>query len=783
MVFRLRADVVVAKAWGTFRTTGSQNGAAQSLHSPGANGGDGVDEGDTTFDALSFSDSSDLTLSRMIRESSVNDTGRQTELEQQYGRGEEAQNAGEESHKAEESPEMDERRRSLATAAASTPKLARSQSDTSPESRVLRSALRGGRSVSGGNEQGADEPTSPTPPTTTPRKVSFAVLQQRQQQEQEQRQSAESAEEHLESTAPLDSRVSALDDEASAESIEFRLSESGGSQISRSVAGGAGLPGDMFRKFAGWAQNSLMQRSPSPKPTALTVPASTDNAVSNSVDSSQSNASVSPVRTEPMRSQVLVTPQSGGARRNVPTPSRSVNPQTPSRSVNPLTRHLALKAIMSAPSLRTDRQLDRPQPVAWPKNLTGAADNTSVFLSSQGDDSLDPYDLSGLQRQIDGLTNMFKQDQSAVQEEVRFFDEVWIGVQEDLRVARQQALDAEAARDLLQRQAEALDVERSEWEAERQRLEDDARELQSSIDRWRQRIGDVESERQGVWKEGSQTRAEILHALALAEDRVLEERAARVEAEAELRSKGGRLEAEAELKSKCDRLESEQRELLDHLESAIATNGQLEAENRGMQAELHDAQMQLHEMQALSGRLEGMAEKNRQLERRLAVTEAERASFAARHGGEATLKEALDGMRGDNALLKETLEDLTEQNRDLKEKQQELAEQNKQLKQAAESNEESKFFITAINNSPPLLPQPNSSAPLVPLQTEKEPEVVVLLKRTHMAEIQQLNRDYERLTEALRAANSENQRIKTEALRVPSRDVEVEQLRENEERL
>ncbi|KAJ2892560.1 hypothetical protein IWW38_003171, partial [Coemansia aciculifera] len=276
----------------------------------------------------SFNDSTDVTLSRLIRVSSHDDINRQSALEQQYGR---AQRSASTSHVTDR-PEMVERRQSSHMPSAMVtpkPNRARSDTDASSDQRVLRSALRGSRTSPVTDDDGAD---NSVPLPTTPRKVSFAVAQT---------SAASSNGDRSESTAPLNQYASDLQVAHEDESIEFRsqaqllssqndnsperspdeadatsaelqemvtpLSQPPAQATRRNVSltsggvGGVGMSGDIFRKFAGWAQSSLSPLSPIT--THATVPASTPDSNSmakgggkavESMDSTPSNVSLSP---------------------------------------------------------------------------------------------------------------------------------------------------------------------------------------------------------------------------------------------------------------------------------------------------------------------------------------------------------------------------------------------------------------------------------------------------------------------------------------------------------
>ncbi|KAJ2731027.1 hypothetical protein IW152_004840 [Coemansia sp. BCRC 34962] len=814
---RLRGDVVVSGTWGTIRAPTSQNDAQeqQALHISDGTAGDeplSANSEDMAFDIQSFNDSTDVTLSRLIHESSADDVNRQNVLEQQYGRAQ--RSASISTGRQLPRPEMEERRQSsYTTSAMVTPKLARTRSDpdVSPDQRILRSALRGSRTSPLTDDQGKDDLA------TTPRKVSFAVAQ-----------TSAPGDSGSESTAPLADYASAQSNAAEGdESIEFRsqsqlltsqtespwgvpaalsssteastpLKEPEAPVVSaqptrRNVSitsggvGGVGMPGDMFRKFAGWAQSSLSPRSPGTGFTATGIrplsPAAFNgdseespakDETLGSLGSSQSNSSVSPVKTEPMRSQLLsnfTTPtsvQTGGAS-PLTTPTRSLlttptqpmarrNSQTPSRSVNPLTRHLARKAILSAP--QTPRSpLDR------------SGQSPSMALSRGGQSTLGDMsslsgvlDLSGIQRELDGFASKLQHDASAVRLDILESEEEWQRVERELQQLRTQNVSLESARDFYQRQAEEAEKERVEWEQERQQLVDEKHELMGNIDLWRQRIGDAESERQGAWKEGTQTRSELLQAIARLEDEVADSRVAH----AQLIRKHAHLEEE--LNREREESRCVHQELLGHIDEAQAESNRVDAENRQMQAELHEAQTRCVD-------LENEAQNAEALRRKAVALETERAAFAAKHAGamehvnrleqqlaDAERKSRAEAarFRDDQNHLKDTLEVLTERNHELKQ-QLKQQQQQQQQQQASRNDEESNFFVTAINDTDTMPPSTRQSVGVETVATQTdEPKGVVVLRREQVEELDKWKNDYDIVLESLHELQASKERFKSE---------------------
>ncbi|KAJ2062407.1 hypothetical protein GGI08_002678, partial [Coemansia sp. S2] len=826
---KLRGDVVVSGAWGTIRAPTSQNGAQKQLPLHISDGADELEQlsainADTTFDIQSFDDSTDVTLSRLIHESSLDDVNRQAALEQQYGRAHRSATISHSTDRRSPMPEMEERRQSSHTPSVGmvTPKLTRTRSDTdvSPDQRILRSALRGSRTSPMNDDQREDDPVP-----TTPRKVSFAVAQ-----------ASASGGNGSDSTASLAHYSSAASKETQEdESIEFRsqsqllVSQTEGpwgvpanlpdeandveasalpqepesspvlaQPTRRNVSltsggiGGVGMPGDMFRKFAGWAQSSLSPRSPSTNPATPPAAVATafvplspaafngdgkeplaKDATLGSLDSSHSNSSLSPVKTEPMRSQLLsnfTTPTSSKTNVGSPltTPTRSPittptqpmprrNSQTPSRSVNPLTRHLARKAILSAPPTQLS-----------PLDRSGRSQNTTPSRGDQpSSDDVSSIsgllDISGIQREFDGFASKLQHDASAVRLDIMESEEEWQRMEQELQQLRSQNVNLETARDFYQRQVEETEKERLEWEQERQQLVDDKHELMGNIDLWRQRIGDAESERQGVWNEGTQTRSELLHAIARLEDEVADSRVAHAQL----------VRRHAQLEDELSREREESRcvhqELLGHIDEAQAESNRVDAENRQMQAELHEAQSRCVELEQDAQSVEAMR-------RKVAALETERAAFAAKHAGavenvnlleqklaDAERKARMEAtrFRDDQNDLKDTLETLTERNHELK-------QQLKQQQQQGRNDEESNFFVTAINDtgSTPDLPLPPKQS-VVAVETAAtqtdEPEGVVVLRREQVDELDKWKNDYDTVLESLHTLQASKERYKAES--------------------
>ncbi|KAJ1966402.1 hypothetical protein GGI12_000112 [Dipsacomyces acuminosporus] len=614
------------------------------------------------------------------------------------------------------------------------------------------------------------------------------------------------------------------------------------------VAGiGVGMSGDVFRKLAGWSRGALSPRHPldsQAKPSLQTntvqklveghatysakgdvAGAETNtqdngsegkgsissdakspdkaNSTVTSQDSSLSAASVSPVKTEPMRSQILSnfsTPQSArysrdtstrqsvaGAGRGATPPTRSTpsskrSLQTPSRSVNPLARHLAMKAIRSAPPEQRSELMQSPMPQnSTPTHRKGKEDHVeSLFdinqpisgisssLDASGMMGSDVLDFTEIERQLDGFASRLKHDASAVQAEVRESEEAWFAMQQELQNLKTQLVDAEATRDFYKRQAEASEKDRDEWELERQQLVDEKDELAQNIQEWRKRIGDVESERQGVWAEGYQTREQLLHTIIKLEDDLGDARSEASRARAELAA------LNAEFAEKEAAWDDHHRELNGHLEAFEVEYDRLEADNRQLLADLADAdtkrelaerealknadlvkeaqskavglEFQLSKVQdgnaAASARASEAEKRASMLEGKLASTEH---TFDSTKSREAELNAELASLRDANALLKETLEDLTEEMRDLK-----------------QSRSESNLFTTALSTS--ALPIPVQDRPGAQAAASDESEDIVTLKAQHREELERVKNDFGELVDSMNALMESKNKYKKENL-------------------
>ncbi|KAJ2079879.1 hypothetical protein H4R24_003478 [Coemansia sp. RSA 988] len=803
---KLRGDVVVSEKWSA---VGRQQDSAPKTDDLANNDG-GVSvashkesiapAGDTTFEIPPLNESTDVALSRLIRESSIDDHPKPSAIQGGHGREETTAQItiGGSDRNTSDQQRLPSDRHSTSPPATSalkndvaannprdplvTPKMSRTQSDGSgdgavpADARVLRSALRGSRS---------------TPPAASgvhfgdaaqasPRKVSFAGRQPLSSPElsaiyesgtepaKEPTEQAPQTQTDLRSQNGL-VNVDVVDGTPKPQSDESDPGneyqhiepQSQSDQVNTTRLGiggvgavGVGMAGGMFRKFAGWSRNRLSSRSATP-PNALLVRAVHDSEESlgkeppiastrngetlsgykqdltmGSLSSSQSASTVSPVKTEPMRSQLLssaATPVSSNHEASLSSAYMTPRPQpasarrasqTPSRSVNPLTRHLAIKAIQSAPPARhsmADRS-DMSNSNASPTSR-GQTDNTKPLFDTTTDSSgyaaLEEsalLSLAELQRQFDGFASQLKHDASAVHADVRESEEAWHAMQHELQGLRMQLLNAETARDFLQQQMVDVDQERVEWEHERQQMVDDKNELQSSVDRWRERIGDLESERNGAWNEGSQTREELLHTI--------------VQLEEDQRLNNDRH------REKYETWGGERQELLQHIEELMTEYDRVDAENREIQANYHDRLVELEDERVHSANLQS------ELDRK------------------AGLETQISELSSTNQLLKETLEDLTERNRELK-----------------QAHDESHLFATAVGEtmmqmSPKTSDKANSTDERSQQQqrplSATESQEIAKLRREHHDELERVNHDYKLLLETMENLSESKNRYKSE---------------------
>ncbi|KAJ1724899.1 hypothetical protein LPJ53_000897 [Coemansia erecta] len=529
-------------------------------------------------------------------------------------------------------------------------------------------------------------------------------------------------------------------------------------KLNMDTTSGVGIAGGVFRRFTGWAQNQL-QLSPSPAAASL-QPATdqhdkdldvsddsdgSDNAehrtpvvsansrnratsnpnatLSSNASSALTTSSASPMGTEPMRSNVLsnftTTPTSvrtGSARQtplHVTTPRRTPRSSrrlsyTPSRSVNPLARHLAIKAIQSTPSGQEMQNEAMPGSMSSTPTNRGINGSSRMLYSSPGGTNISEntsmtstlgLTMESLKRDIDIFVQMAKNSESDIHEDVRETQEAWIRMQQELADLHRQLSEAEADRDHLHDQVQRAELERVEWENERQNLIDDKADLMTNIDEWRRRIGDVESDRQGAWREGAQSREELVFSLNKLDEQLRESRR-------EARVAKGRLDTMSverdQYVASLSKAAKDIDILEDEIEGLYMRCDNLEEENRNLQADVYEAKINKKEKREdaqkfavdlkhagdLNEHLRAQISEQQQQIKMAQIRESELVAETLRiresnslmqrqvdgqHGQENTdvsreseLAQEVEQLREGNQLLKEALEDLTEQNRELK---------------------------------------------------------------------------------------------------------------------
>ncbi|KAJ2554947.1 hypothetical protein EV175_002417 [Coemansia sp. RSA 1933] len=652
---------------------------------------------------------------------------------------------------------------------------------------------------------------------------------------------------------------------------------SGNTRLSSAVSIGVGMAGGVFGKLAGWTQQ-LPQRRPSSamsgslplngqnrdagkqaeprdanagneRPPRSTAAGNNESAMETHTSSLSTTSSLSSVQTEPMRSNVfsnLSTPNSiiqrgGGAatpgspyttpmRRPASLSSRKT-PNTSSRNVNPLARHLAMKAIRSVPSAQRgltngSSSSSDLTPTHTDRNgvaLSLVADHQSMSADGSEYDVANSSainNLDELQKQFDIFADQLKHDASTAQADIVESERAWNDLQYELHQLKAQLLDAETTRDFYHKQTEESERNRFEWEQERQHLVDENNELQNTVELWHQRIDDAESERQGIWKEGMQSREQLLRTIARLETDLSESRANNSKIKVSLVS------ATDEYNKKLVAVQSERDELYENVNEVIPHCQKLEDDNEQMQAELYNVRNQLNYnrnvLEQREADLQMAMDDNAKLVRSLDETKA-KMRLVESHRNEAEdhigiLEQKLDEMahsatgtekrvsdlqaeisslKEAKELLQETLENVTEQNRELK-----------------DTHNESHLFKTAINetgaqgaqkkeatNDKPATPAPEDAA---------NSDEVERLKAEHRRTLETMRSDYDILVESMESITESKNRYKTEnaeltsmaegardeiksltkqlaqiksSMSGTSRDHELEQLRESEERL
>ncbi|KAJ1954675.1 hypothetical protein EC988_002303, partial [Linderina pennispora] len=316
---------------------------------------------------------------------------------------------------------------------------------------------------------------------------------------------------------------------------------------------------------------------------------------SDNFDSTISTSSVSPLRTEPMRSNApsnFNTPHRNMLGLSGFTPASALR-KTPGSAVNPLARHLAMKSIQS--SQKGTPFMSRSVMTPTPGNKS-----TAPFMSplSSGDISdASMMDVADIQKQLEQFAELLKSDNSVAQAELLQSEEAWVEMQREIARLTTELAYSEDEREAMHAQMGEMHRERADMDADRQQLEDRCSELTDSIQQWQRRIGDVENDRQGVWKEGQQSRAELLNEIIRGEDRI---RAAQAET-AEVREKARaavrstRSQVLAECEGRMATLREENGQLRDHLAHAEAGYEMVTGENRRLEADVHEARLMAKE--------------------------------------------------------------------------------------------------------------------------------------------------------------------------------------------
>ncbi|KAJ1737452.1 hypothetical protein LPJ72_000471 [Coemansia sp. Benny D160-2] len=521
-----------------------------------------------------------------------------------------------------------------------------------------------------------------------------------------------------------------------------------------------------------------------------------ESAMETRTSSLSTTSSLSSVQTEPMRSNLfsnLNTPSSavraGVIKAGTPytTPNRRPSSSrktsnTSSRKVNPLARHLAIKSILLAPS--SQRGSADGSPFSSGVTPTHADRNGAPLPLLSDHQSMNPdgsvYDISNssainnldeIQKQFDIFAGQLKSDASAAQADIQESEAAWNELQYEVHKLKTQLVDAETTRDFYQRQAEESEKNRFEWEQERQQLLDENNELQDNVDQWRQRIGDVESDRQGIWKEGTQSREQLLHAIARLETDLSESRAETSRIKVSLAS------ATVEFDEKIASVQAERAELYENINMLIPNCEQLKDENQHMQADLYETLNELdhnrnilsqreaaiqhalqekamlaHSLDEARAKIRLVESHNNEavahiglLERKLDEM-AETAKTA--EARESDLKAELASFKEAKELLQETLENVTEQNKALKDS----------------SHDESIAFKTALFEG-------DASRDSKHIESENKPasldekaglEVIEQLKAEHRDELARMKSDYNILVESMDALSESKTRYKAE---------------------
>ncbi|KAJ2856672.1 hypothetical protein J3B02_001473 [Coemansia erecta] len=432
-----------------------------------------------------------------------------------------------------------------------------------------------------------------------------------------------------------------------------------------------------------------------------------------------SNYTTTPTSTRDGRT--ILTPMHAMSPRRTPRSARRLS-YTPSRSVNPLARHLAMKAMSSVPSdaRGTSRNANHADALnsqdSTPTNRGMPSDSRMLYQSPIEADIAEDVSISessmlsiaDIQRQLDGFARMLKHDASAVEADVLESERAWQKMQHELAILQRELHRSESEKELLYEQVRRAELDRVEWESERQNFANDKADLLTSIENWRRRIGDVESDRQGAWRDGEQSREQLLLAIGQLEDELSQARRIARDSQARMATMNAEV-SQQRASWEVDR--HAVRDLEAELQNLDAICDKLEAENRLLQADVHEARLSASEArehaQKLAAESRSLREqgeamrkqlaeydcelKNSQLQQSELVTEtlrmretseAMRKQLQEQEGQlkdiesrESELKAEVAHLRDSNTVLKEALEDLTEQNRGLKSENAETSEQ------------------------------------------------------------------------------------------------------------
>ncbi|KAJ1950563.1 hypothetical protein FBU59_000617, partial [Linderina macrospora] len=454
--------------------------------------------------------------------------------------------------------------------------------------------------------------------------------------------------------------------------------------------------------------------------------------VSDNFDSSVSNSSASPLRTEPMRSHApsnFNTPY-----RNVlgligATPGSALR-KTPGSAVNPLARHLAMKSIQL--SQKGNPLMSRNEVTPTPGGRSAKSFMSPFSSGAIGDASM--MDVKDIQRELEQFAALLKADNLVAQTELQQSEEAWVEMQREILRLTTELSHSEGEREAMHAQMSEMHRERVELDADKQRLGDRCNELTNNIQQWQRRIGDIESDRQGVWKEDQQSRAELLAEIVNCENHV---RAAQRETE-EIREKAhaalrsARSQVLAECKDRMAALQAENDQLHEHLIHAEAGYEMATGENRRLEADAHEARIEGKGAteRAVASEMELAAAKSK------AVVAEQRVQVLERQALE--LSEAAHEAQAIEAGLREQLQDNLGKIKSLGDTINDQSYEISVLKMG--HREGSTEYETAMDL---LSPEQKRSV-------SSQSEDITMMKQRHRQEVDQLNSDIEVLTEQLR---------------------------------